>query len=166
VNSNYFKLLGIHENFKVSPKSLQKAFTQLQRQLHPDKFSLKDKKEQEISSESSALVNKAYFTLLKPLSRGIYMLQTKGVVLGEEVRADDPEFLMELMELNEEIDDTESTEAKRGLYHDMQLKLDKITDELEISFQNDDVASAKKLVIKLKYYTNISDRIYAELPPE
>ena len=51
----------------------------LQRLLHPDKFSVKSALEREISENNSSLLNKAYFTLLKSLNRGLYMLELEGM---------------------------------------------------------------------------------------
>lgn len=59
--------------------------------------------EKDISAEYSSLVNKAYNTLQTPLMRAIHLLHLKGEAIEEEQRVDDPEFLMSIMELNEEV---------------------------------------------------------------
>jgi len=162
---NYFHILSLDEKFDVKAKQLQKAFTNLQRQLHPDKFMLKSSKEQEISSDVSSLINKAYFTLLKPLSRAIYMLKLRGIEFGEEIRADDPMLLMELMELNERVDDS-SLSDKKVLMKELEEKLQDITLEISHLFQENQTEKVKETVIRLKYYTNISERVREQLPPE
>jgi len=79
--TNYFHIFNLEcQTFDIQSKILQKSFTQLQRKLHPDKFTLKSNKEQEISADLSAFVNKAYVTLTKPISKAVYMLKLKGSI--------------------------------------------------------------------------------------
>lgn len=60
-------------------------------------------KEKSISADYSALVNKAYNSLQAPLSRAIHLLKLKNVAIDEDQKISDPEFLTEIMELNEEV---------------------------------------------------------------
>jgi molecular chaperone HscB len=84
-------------------KDLTRRFRNMQSEIHPDKFSTKSKKEQQLSSEWSSLVNKAYKTLQAPLARGEYLLKLHGIKLPESNTIQDPEFLMEMMERNEKV---------------------------------------------------------------
>lgn len=59
--------------------------------------------EKNISEEYSSLVNKAYDIIQTPLKRAIHLLSLKGEEVREGHEIDDPEFLMEIMELNEEV---------------------------------------------------------------
>lgn len=66
-------------------------------------FSGKSDEEQTLSAEWSSLINKAYKTLQTPLERGEYLLGLDGVILPEDNTITDPEFLLEIMEKNEEV---------------------------------------------------------------
>ena len=57
---DYFSTFGIERSFAVDPTRLTKTYKALQRQLHPDLFSLKSKEEQALSAEWSSLVNDGY----------------------------------------------------------------------------------------------------------
>ncbi|XP_016087016.1 uncharacterized protein [Sinocyclocheilus grahami] len=72
--TNYFDLLNCEQTFSWDTQKLQQRYVELQRAVHPDNFSQKSLKEQQYSEEQSALVNKAYRTLQKPLSRAVYMV--------------------------------------------------------------------------------------------
>lgn len=48
-------------------------------------------------------MNKAYKTLLTPLDRGEYILKQEGVEIPTDNSSLDKEFLMEMMERNEEV---------------------------------------------------------------
>lgn len=59
--------------------------------------------EKEISAEYSSLVNKAYNTLQTPIKRALHLLSLNNETISEDNKSDNPEFLMEMMELNEEV---------------------------------------------------------------
>lgn len=101
---NYFDIMGIKKNYNVINEELHKKYRELQKMLHPDKFGNKSEKERQISENLSSLINKAYSTLMHPLKRGLYMLQLEGISISEETTNLNPEFLMEIMERNEEIE--------------------------------------------------------------
>ena len=55
-------------------------------------------------------INEAYTTLNDPMQRGKYMLSLHGINLDEEHDTRmDPEFLMQQIELREELDDAQSS---------------------------------------------------------
>ncbi|XP_021930696.1 iron-sulfur cluster co-chaperone protein HscB, mitochondrial isoform X2 [Zootermopsis nevadensis] len=112
---NYFDILGIEQSFEVKDKELKTKYHKLQNVLHPDRFNAKNVEERDISERYSALVNKAYSTLLHPLARGLYMLQLHGVNLDEETRQSDPQFLAEIMQANEELAEAQHPEDVKEL---------------------------------------------------
>ncbi|CAK8677622.1 unnamed protein product [Clavelina lepadiformis] len=164
-SENYFTLLDTKRDFKVSLSELQEKFINFQRLLHPDKFSVKSALEREISENNSSLLNKAYFTLLKSLNRGLYMLELEGIFMGEDVSADDPEFLMEIMDLNERVADAESVDALRGIRNEVSAYVGSLTDKISDAFANDNISVAKACLISFKYYDNILEKLKERLPP-
>lgn len=68
--------------------------------------------EKQISEELSSLVNKAYSTLLDPLNRGLYMLKLHNITIPEGTTSVDPEFLMDIMEINEEVESASKDREK------------------------------------------------------
>ncbi|NXL82852.1 HSC20 protein, partial [Leptocoma aspasia] len=91
-------------SFRIDAQRLQRRFRSLQRAVHPDRFGQRPPKEQHYSEQHSSLINKAYQTLLNPLSRGLYLLELRGVELTQETDSDaDSAFLMEIVEINEKL---------------------------------------------------------------
>lgn len=48
-------------------------------------------------------MNRAYNILQSPINRGLHLLCLKGETINENDKNADKEFLMEIMELNEEV---------------------------------------------------------------
>uniref|UniRef100_A0A8C3J8S7 HscB mitochondrial iron-sulfur cluster cochaperone n=1 Tax=Calidris pygmaea TaxID=425635 RepID=A0A8C3J8S7_9CHAR len=139
-----FRLMDCDRSFHIDAQRLQRRFRSLQRAVHPDRFGQRPLEEQCYSQQHSSLINKAYQTLLNPLSRGLYLLELKGVELAQETDSDaDSAFLMEIMEINEKL-----AEPKNG---------DSL-EEIE-SLIKDDLQEAKKLLAKMKYFANLEDKL-------
>jgi molecular chaperone HscB len=83
--------------------------------------------EHEISQQYSALVNKAYSTLLRPLARGLYMLRLHGVNLDEETQQTDPQFLAEIMQTNEELAEAQYPDDVKELENANNSMMEKLT---------------------------------------
>lgn len=56
-----------------------------------------------MSEEYSAFINRAYDTLQQPLKRALHMLSLHGEKIDEKTESSDGEFLMKMMDLNEEV---------------------------------------------------------------
>ncbi|XP_059192843.1 iron-sulfur cluster co-chaperone protein HscB [Centropristis striata] len=162
--ASYFKIMDCDYTFTLDTKKLQKRYLQLQRSLHPDNFSQKAVKEQEYSESHSALVNKAYQTLLKPLSRGLYMLELEGMRIEEGTDSGaDSEFLMELMEINEALDEAQTPEEANKIGQDTKGKLAALTKEIDAALLKGELHAAKALLAQMKYYANIEEKVKEKL---
>ena len=111
------------------------------------------------SEQQSSMVNKAYQTLMKPLSRGMYLLELHGVTLEEGETQNDPELLMVIMEINEQLADAKDLETVQKIGQENQEILDSLIKEIAEAFKNQDIKKAKDLMITLKYYANIVDKV-------
>jgi len=102
---NYFELFDLPQQFEVDVSRLGQRYRQLQRELHPDRFASASAHEQRIAVQYSGLVNEAYGTLSRPLSRALYLLGLAGMsqeqISGQQV---DGGFLIEQMELREKLE--------------------------------------------------------------
>lgn len=66
------------------------------------------KREHEFAQLQSSLLNKAYNTLKDPLARAKYMLQLEGIQIEESASLEDPELLLEVLEMREELEQATS----------------------------------------------------------
>jgi molecular chaperone HscB len=104
---NYFELFEIPIQLKVDPAAIQQKFYALSRKYHPDFFSQAGEASQAESLEKTALLNKAWKTFQQPDETIKYVLQLKGLLQDEEKYELAPAFLMEVMDINEEMMDIE-----------------------------------------------------------
>ncbi|MGB8600480.1 MAG: Fe-S protein assembly co-chaperone HscB, partial [Burkholderiales bacterium] len=103
-SKNYFDLFGLEKKFSVPQEVLDRAYRDIQSQIHPDKFSHAGEAEKRLSMQWATRANEAYQTLKKPLARARYLLQLHGVDTQEETNTAMPTgFLMEQMEWREAV---------------------------------------------------------------
>ncbi|XP_055677265.1 iron-sulfur cluster co-chaperone protein HscB [Lutzomyia longipalpis] len=156
---DYFEILDLPRNFNVDSNALTKKFREMQSILHPDKFSSRSQKEQDISLEWSSLVNKAYKTLLAPLKRGEYILEQNGVELPQDNSALDQKFLMEMMERNEEVDAAETPEDLKRLQETVKKELEELSAELSKAFDKKRLDEAVAVIVKMKYSISLGNSL-------
>ncbi|XP_020774750.2 iron-sulfur cluster co-chaperone protein HscB isoform X2 [Boleophthalmus pectinirostris] len=162
--TSYFNIMESDCTFTLDTQKLQKKYLQLQRLLHPDNFSQKSEREQEYSESQSALVNKAYETLLKPLSRGLYMLELQGLNIEEGTdSAVNSELLMELMEINEALDAVQTPQEANEIGQDTKGKLADLTEQIDTALNKGELQTAKALLTKMKYFANIEEKVKEKL---
>ncbi|XP_006615455.2 iron-sulfur cluster co-chaperone protein HscB [Apis dorsata] len=159
-NLTYFDIIDIPKIYDVNVTEIQKKYKELQKLLHPDKFSNKSEKEKQFSEILSSLVNKAYSTLLHPLKRGLYMLELNGITISEGTDNVNAEFLMEIMEKNEEIEDAANNEEKiKKLIQENETILNTLIMNVAAAFEQKDIKKAESLLIQMKYYDSINNRL-------
>jgi molecular chaperone HscB len=101
---NYFELYDIPVSLKPDLPIVKKKFYELSRKYHPDFFSNATEEEQAEVLEKSSAVNKAFKTFSNADETIKYVLQQKGLLEEEEKYQLPPDFLMEMMELNEQME--------------------------------------------------------------
>ena len=110
LETNFFDLFGIDRAYSLDRHLLRDRFRELQKKFHPDNFASASEQERRLSAQYAALINEAYTTLSDPMQRGKYMLSLHGITIDEEHDTRmDPEFLMQQIELREELDDAQSS---------------------------------------------------------
>ena len=109
-NQNYFEIFGLPVSYEVDVKGLADRFRELQREMHPDRFAASTEHEKRLSMQWSSLINTAHDTLKAALPRAIYMMTLKGREVDHNPVLP-PAFLMEQIELREELEALEDDPA-------------------------------------------------------
>ncbi len=100
---DYFALYGISPTLSPDVTALRKKYYELSRLYHPDRYSGGDASAQIEALRMSAQVNEGYRVMNDSNALLGYVLQHAGVLQTEEHYKLPPEFLMEMMELNEAV---------------------------------------------------------------
>lgn len=101
-NQNHFELFGLPVAFGVDAERLDKAYRDIQAEIHPDKFAHAGEAEKRLSMQWTTRVNEAYQTLKKPFERARYLLQLQGIdAMDPKNTVMPPDFLMQQMEWRE-----------------------------------------------------------------
>ncbi len=163
---NYFEVFDIPVQLKVDAASLSKKFFELSRKHHPDYF-VRDKEDAQLEAlERSAQLNKAWKTFQNPDETIKYVLQLKGLLEEEEKYELPPDFLMEVLEINEQLMDED-----QSAIGDMQTTIDALQAEIYepvkkiVEDYKEGITSEKELLqVKAYYYKKkYLDRIRRQL---
>ena len=167
---NYFELYGLPVSFRVDQAALKKKFYALSREHHPDFHTHLGDQEQAAVLETSSQVNKAYKILSDEDETIRYLLQTKNLLEDEEKYGLDPGFLMEVMDINEELMELELDEKAEQLMdvehktnHLMLKTYDDVAALLETYQEGvtseEELLQVKDFYYKKKYLQRILDKI-------
>jgi molecular chaperone HscB len=155
---NYFTLIDIPIQLKLDPSALQQTYFRLSRQYHPDYFAQATEQEQEEALEKSALLNKAFQTFKHPDETIKYVLQLKGLLEEEEKYVLDASFLMEVMELNEQLMELEM-DATPGVLQEAKTRTAALKNQIYnevapiVEHYQEGVTTEKELLqVKAYYY--------------
>ncbi|XP_058014566.1 iron-sulfur cluster co-chaperone protein HscB [Ahaetulla prasina] len=164
--ADLFGVLGCPRGFSLDLARLRQRFLALQRSLHPDRFSRRPQAERGFSEQHAALINLAYGTLRSPLSRGLYLLELRGVELaaGSDAEAE-PGFLAEVLELNEQLAAADSEASLAGLESLLAAKQEALVQEVSRAFEQDDLHKARRLLSKMKYFANLEEKVKEKKAP-
>jgi molecular chaperone HscB len=144
---NYFELFGLPVQVNVDTAVLSRKYFSLQKQFHPDFFTQEDSLSQEEALEKSSEINRAFKTLKDPDATLFYILQLKGTATPDEKYQLPPDFLMEVMELNENLSESTGEDIRafeEKLYGEVKPLLE--------SYDNSRVTQAELERLKTYYY--------------
>lgn len=163
----YFELFAIPTQFEVDLECVNARYLELQKILHPDRHASLGAQEQLIAVQKTAELNDAFQVIKQPLKRAEYMLAEKNIdIRAEQQTLQDPEFLMQQMELREqlsEIRDAADPEAAlevfekqiKALHQDYFIELTKHID----SEQESALLIAADIVRKLKFIYKLREEL-------
>ena len=164
---NYFELFEIPTSFQPDQGLVKKKFYQLSRQYHPDFYGNGTVEEKEQALVMSALVNKAYQTLQNRDLIIKYLLQDQGLLVEDEKYQLSPDFLMEVMDLNEQLMDADDPEAKTAIRYAIDQLNTQIYEPVQAIMEDPQghlLTQEKLLQVKEFYFRKkYLDRILAEL---
>ncbi|KLN96795.1 co-chaperone HscB [Moellerella wisconsensis] len=107
---DYFTLFGLDPVYAIDREKLTQRYQELQRQYHPDRFATQSEQDKMQALQQAATINSAYQSLRHPLKRAEYMLSLHDYDINNEQHTmHDTAFLIEQLELREELDTIENS---------------------------------------------------------
>ena len=159
LSQNYFELFGFSISYEIDLLKLSEIYRELQKTVHPDRFANASDREKLRSAQKATYVNEAYSCLKSPIQRAQYLLEINNIKYDDERETiQDPEFLMEQMELREALADVRDSNNAltnldnmigniRGRVNKDQEKLSNLL--FELSEQN--LLKAKKVIQEMRF---------------
>lgn len=163
-SKNHFALFGLPVTFALDLTALERAYREVQREVHPDRFVHASDAEKRIAAQWATNANGAYKTLKSPLARGRYMLSLCGIDTEEESNTAMPvAFLMQQMEWREAVvaarqarDETALAALTREWREAEKALVGQLGTELSSSLPS---PQAKETVRKLRFLEKLGEEI-------
>jgi len=160
---NYFELFGLSNDYEIDLTKLSEIYRELLKAVHPDRFANASDSEKLLSAQKATFVNEAYSCLKSPLKRAQYLLEINNISFNDETETiQDPEFLMEQMELRESLAAIRDSNDPLGSIDKMladvrvrikkdQAKLAGLFREQSEQFQAKKIIQEMQFLVKLQY---------------
>lgn len=164
---NYFTLYNLPITLQPDQKLVKEKFYELSRKYHPDFYTTQSNEEQAVILEKASFVNMAYKVFLQPENTLKYVLQLKGLLEEEEKYQLSADFLMEVLELNEQamdISDDADKERLSNTIANFQTEIYETVEPIITNYQEGITTEKELLQVKEYYYRKkYLDRILAGL---
>jgi molecular chaperone HscB len=161
---SYFELFGLPESYDIDTALLAERYRSMQAALHPDRFASASDQERRLSVQGASWINEAYETLKDSLSRARYLLQLKGVDSdADKDTASDPAFLMQQIELREQLEQVESASDPLSALDQVageirQWNLD-LQEQFAVAYSGGDLDTARQSVLKMQFFNRLFDEL-------
>ncbi len=162
LHMNYFELFGLPVAPRIDKTLLSQKYFELQRQSHPDFFTQASEAEQDGSLQQSADVNKAFGIFQSDDKTIEYFLQINGAIVSDEKYTLPPDFLMEMMELNETLNEKDGVTIAEEMANIEKPLLDEVEPILSRpagAYSPEEMEQLKAYYYKKKYLRRILDRL-------
>ncbi len=160
---NYFALLKLEANFNIDKNLLKQSYLDQQAQNHPDLAN--SNKEKVNLIDKSALINKAYNTLIDDYSRSEYILQLKGYDFSELVNKNilSEDELDEIWILNDTLENINNLNELHEFENTILKRTKSIISDISKFYDNNEMSNALAFTIKLKYFKNLLKNARTEI---
>lgn len=98
-----------------------------------------------------------------PIHRGQYLLKLNGLQIPQDNSALNKEFLMEMMERNEEVDEANTKEELDNIIASLTKELQAKVVSLAKVFADNNLEAATSLLVEMKYLISIQNTIKNKL---
>ena len=105
---NYFTFYGLAESFRPDEAALKRLYYAKSRETHPDFHATSSPENQAEMLRQATLNTDAYRTLAHPDQRMAYLLRQHGLLDEGKQEPLPPDFLMDVMDLNEQLMELET----------------------------------------------------------
>lgn len=164
LSQSYFELLEQPLRFEINLAQVHENQQNLQAKFHPDRFVNASDREKRLSVQQASWVNEAYQTLASPVKRARYMLEVSGLDMKDESQTtSDIEFLMEQIELREQMEDVRDKEDPLeecdNIIKHLKIRLKEISDDFSNKFDAGDLEIAKLVSRKMQFIQRILEQV-------
>lgn len=111
----HFERFGLEPTLGVDPADLEQRYLDLTRRLHPDRMIGRDAKTQNRALLLSSALNQAYAQLSDERLRAEHLLEIKGGKTAEEDKRTPQAFLLEILDLREEVEAAQAADDTEAL---------------------------------------------------
>eukprot|EP01031_Cornospumella_fuschlensis_P032126 gene32126-38860_t len=163
-DANLFDIFQLPRTFDIDLIQLESAYKSLQKTLHPDKFATKSPSEKDKSTVTSSTINSAFETLRSPVQRAEYMVWLAfGKTMSEERTVQDPELMMEVFELREELQGVSDQAGLQRLQTQLQEQAKQAQSDFAVRFAAKNEEESIRLAMRLRYLHKMLEEIHARL---
>lgn len=164
-DNNPFAMLGLPVAFDLDVEAVRRAYLTRAAAIHPDRET--DPMLQAELTEKAAELNAAHTTLHDPIARAEAILAVRHpeLVQGEDSAGTTslpPQFLAEVMEIREEVDDAEGEARDAAVQQALdwaQSRMDQDLIELADLLEQDDAKGARQKLGMLRYTRRLIDQL-------
>lgn len=168
-----FATLGLPRRYEIDLPQLESRYRELQKALHPDRHAGASASQRRMSMLKAVEVNDAYRALKDDLRRAEALLVAYGDETNVQELREDPEFLMQMLELREALG--EAKEGRdRGRVRELTAQVERMQrrarEELCNAFDAltdapradaEQLEAARRVIGRLKYFRRFLDEVSA-----
>lgn len=173
-----FAILGLPASFAIEAAQIENRELLLTRRLHPDRWQQKEGRLHKKALLAQAAVNEALGAIREPIDRGEALLALQAADLAEDLRPQhrvDQDFLLEQLELQEEVRGKLEPTRRRNLKKQVRSELSALNEYMEACFsalEQDPKGDSRRQVVsqtlrwlgEARYWRNLQRALRGEVP--